>query len=73
MIEETHEAHFGGALRIGALVARQTNDQRAGRTGRTVSAERQLVKQPRRHRTAVAHAQIDIEDFGLHFSRRRHN
>ena len=70
MIEEAHEAHFGGALRIGAFIARPADHQRARRPGNAVGAERQLVEQPRRHGAAIAHAQIDVEHLGLDLARR---
>ena len=73
MVEEAHEAHFGGALRIGMLVARAADHQRARRAGHAVGAERQLVIEPHRHGLAAAHAQIDVEDFGLDFARHRHD
>ena len=71
MVEEAHEAHFGGALGIGALVAGAADDQRARRTRRAVRAEGELVIEPRRHGLAAAHLQIDVEDFGLHLAGHR--
>ena len=49
IVEEAHEAHFGGALRIGAVAARAVEHQRARGAGRAVGAERDLVEQPHRH------------------------
>ena len=73
MIEEAHEAHFGGALRIGALVAGAADHQRARRAGRAVGAECQLVIEPHRHGLAAAHSQIDVEHLGFDFARHRHD
>ncbi len=50
VLEEAHEAHFGGALRVGAVVARAVDHERARGTGRAVGAEGDLVEQPRRQR-----------------------
>ena len=73
MIEEAHEAHFGGAVGIAALVAGTADDQRARRPRRAVGAESELVIEPHRHGLAGAHAQIDVEDFRLHLARHRHD
>ena len=73
MVEEAHEADFGGALRIGMLVAGAADHQRARRAGRAVGAERQLVIEPHRHGLAAAHAQVDVEHLGLDFARHRHD
>ena len=73
MVEEPHEAHFGGALGIGMLVARAADHQRPRRAGHAVGAERQLVIEPHRHGLAAAHAQIDVENFGFDFARHRHD
>ena len=71
MIEEAHEAHFGGALRIGALVARAADHQRPRGAGHAVGAECQLVIEPHRHGLAAAHAQVDVEHLGLDFAGHR--
>jgi hypothetical protein len=42
MMEEAHEADFGGALRIGAVVAGAIDHQRARRAGHAVGAEASL-------------------------------
>ena len=73
MVEEAHEAHFGGALRIGALVARAADHQRPRRAGRAVGAESQLVIEPHRHGLAAAHPQIDVEHLGFDFAGHRRN
>ena len=71
IVEEAHEAHFGGALRILVLAARAVQHQRAGRSGRTVGAERHFVEQPDRNRAAAAGLEIEVQDFGLHLARHR--
>ena len=73
MVEEAHEAHFGGALGIGALVAGAADDQRARRTRRAVGAEGELVIEPRRHGLAAAHAQVDVEHLRFDFAGHRHD
>ena len=73
VIEEAHEAHFGGALRIGTLVARAADHQRARRAGHAVGPERQLVIEPHRHGLAAAHAQVDVEHLGFDFAGHRHD
>ena len=73
VIEEAHEADFGGALRIGTLVAGAADHQRARRAGHAVGAERQLVIEPHRHGLAAAHPQIDVEHFGFDFAGHRHD
>ncbi len=73
VVEEAHEAHFGGALRIGTLVARAADHQRARGAGHAVGPERQLVIEPHRHGLAAAHPQIDIEHLGLDFAGHRHD
>ena len=70
VVEEPHEADFGGALRIGAVVAGAIEHQRARRAGRAVGAESKLVEHPNRQRAAAAGAQIEIEHFGLDLARR---
>ena len=70
IVEEAHEAHFGGALRIGAVVARAVEHQRARGAGRAVGAERDLVEQPHRQRAAAARLEIEVEHLGLHLARR---
>ena len=71
MLEEAHEAHFGGAQRVVAVVAGAVDHQRARGARRSVGAERDLVEQPRRHGTAAAGLQIDVEHLGLDLARRR--
>ena len=73
MVEEAHEAHFGGALRVEMLVAGAADHQRARGAGRAVGAEGQLVIEPHRHGLAAAHAQIDVEDLGLDLAGHRHD
>ena len=73
MIEEAHEAHFGGALRIGALVARAADHQRARGAGHAVCAEGELVVEPHRHGLAAARPKIDVEHFGFDFTGHRWN
>ena len=73
VVEEAHEADFGGALGIGMLVARAADHQRARRAGRAVGAEGELVIEPHRHGLAAAHAQVDVEHFGFDFARHRHD
>ena len=43
VVEEAHEAHFGGALRIGHVLARAVEHQRARGARRAVGRERDLV------------------------------
>ena len=73
MVEEAHEADFGRPLRIGALVARAADHQRARGAGHAVGAEGELVIEPHRHGLAAAHAQVDVEDLGLDLARHRHD
>ena len=73
MIEEAHEADFGGALRVGMLVAGAADHQRARGAGRAVGAERQLVIEPHRHGLAAAHPQVDVEHLGLDLAGHRHD
>ena len=73
VIEEAHEADFGGALRIGALVARAVDHQRARGAGHAVGAEGELVIEPHRHGLAAAHAKIDVEHLGLDLAGHRHD
>ena len=73
VIEEAHEADFGGALRIEPLVAGAADHQRARGAGRAVGAERQLVIEPHRHGLAAAHPKIDVEHFGFDFAGHRHD
>ena len=73
MIEEAHEAHFGGALRIGTIVTRAADHQRARCAGRAVRPECQLVIETHRHRLAAAHSKIDVEHLGFDFARYRRN
>src|SRR5207245_2361074 len=71
MIEEAHEAHFGGALRIGTIVTRAADHQRARCAGRAVGPECQLVVETHRHRLAAAHSKINVEHLGFDFARLR--
>ena len=73
MIEEAHEADFGGALRIGALVARAADHQRARGAGHAVGAECELVIEPHRHGLAAAHPKVDVEHLGLDLAGHRHD
>ncbi|MEY9117717.1 hypothetical protein ABIE86_006449 [Bradyrhizobium diazoefficiens] len=73
MVEEAHETHFGGAVRIAALVAGAADHERARRPRRAVGAEGELVIEPHRHGLAGAHAQVDVEDLGLHLARHGHD
>src|SRR5262249_3972982 len=45
ILEEAHEAHFGGALQVDRAVARAVENERARRAGRAVRAERDLVEE----------------------------
>ena len=71
VLEETHEAHFGGALRINRAVAGAVEHERAGRAGRAVGAEGDLVEEPCRHGAAAARLEVDVENLGLHVARHR--
>ena len=71
VLEEAHEAHFGGAQRIAAVVAGAIDDQRARRARRAVGAERDLVVEPRRNGAAALGLEIDVEQLGLHLAGRR--
>ncbi len=73
MVEEAHETHFGGALGVGMLVAGTADHQRARRARRTVGAEGELVIEAGRHGLAAAHAQVDVEYFGLDLTGHRHD
>ena len=73
MVEEPHEADFGGAFGVGMLVAGAADHERARRTRRAVGAEGELVIEPHRHGLAAAHAQVDVEHFGLDFAGHRHD
>ena len=70
VVEEAHEAHFGGALWIGAVVARAVEHERARGAGRAVGAERHLVEEPYRNGLSGAGLEVDIENFGLHVAGR---
>ncbi len=70
IVEEAHEADFGGALRIGAVVAGAVEHERARGAGRAVGAEGELVEQPHRQLAAAAGLQIEIDDFGFQLARR---
>ena len=71
VLEEAHEAHLGGALRIGAVVACAVEDEGARGTRRAVGAEGDLVEQPHRNRPAAAGLEVDVEHLGLHVARHR--
>jgi len=73
VIEEAHEADFGGTLRIGTLVARAADHQGPRGAGHAVGAECQLVIETHRHGLAAAHPQVDVEHLGLDFARHRHD
>ena len=70
VLEEAHEAHFRGALRVAAVVLGAVEHQGARGARRAVGAEGDLVEQPHRHRFAAARAQIEVEHFRLHLARR---
>ena len=55
------------------LIAGAADHQRARGARRAVGAEGELVIEPHRHGLAAAHAQIDVEDLGLHLARNRHD
>src|SRR5262249_25547441 len=59
VLEEAHEAHFGGALRVDRAVAGAVENERAGRAGRAVGTEGDLVVEPRRHGAAAARLEVD--------------
>jgi hypothetical protein len=69
ILEEPHEADFGGALRVDAAVAGAVENECARGAGRAVGAERDLVKQPGRHGATGPGLEVDIEDLGLHVAR----
>ena len=71
MMEKAHEADFRGALRIGAVVARAIEHQRARSAGRAVGAESELVKEANRQRAPAAGLEIEVEHLGLHLARSR--
>ena len=73
MVEEAHEADFGGALRIGMLVAGPADHQRARGAGYAIGPECQLVIEPHRHGLAAAHPQVDVEHLGLDLAWHRHD
>ena len=69
VLEEAHEAHFGGALRIDAVVAGAIENERARGPGRAVGAEGDLVEEPDRQRAAAASLEVDVENLGLDVAR----
>jgi hypothetical protein len=69
ILEEPHEADFGGALRVDAAVAGAIENEGARWSGRAVRAERDLVEQPGRNSASGAGLEVDIEDLGLHVAR----
>ncbi len=71
VMEEPHEADFGGALRIGAVVAGAVEHQRARRAGRAVGAIGELMKHSHRQRASAAGAQIEVEHLSLDLAGRR--
>ena len=70
-MEEAHEAHFGGALRFGAVVAGAIEHERARSAGRAVGIEGKLVEEAHRQRAAPAGFQVEVEHLGLHLAGRR--
>ena len=68
MMKESHEANFGGALRIAAVVARPIEHERPRGSGRTVGAIGDIVQHAHRHRAAAAGAQIEVEHLGLYLA-----
>ena len=66
IVEEAHEAHLGGAQRIGAAVAGAIEDERARGTSRTVGAEHDLVEKPHRNGAPAAGLEVDVEKLGFH-------
>ena len=68
VLKEPHEAHFGGALRVAALVSCAIERQRARGAGRTIGAERNFMEEPHGYGLPAAGLEIEIEDFGLHFT-----
>src|SRR5215468_5146200 len=71
VLKETHEAHFRGALRIDRAVAGAVEHERAGRPGRAVGVEGDLVEEPCRHGAAAARLEVNVENLGLHVARHR--
>ena len=69
MVEKAHEADFRRALRVGAVVARAIEHQRARRAGRAVGAESELVEEANRERAAATGLEIEVEHFGLDLAR----
>ena len=70
MVEEAHEADFGGALRIGAVVMGTIEHEGARGARHAVGTEGELVEQPHRQSAAAAGFQIEIEHLGLDLARR---
>ena len=71
VVKEPHEAHFGGALRIAALLARPIEHESTGCSRRAVGGECHLVEQACRQRAPAAGLEIEIEHFGFDFPGRR--
>ncbi len=71
VLEEAHETHLGGALRVGRAVAGAIDDEGAGGAGRPVGPEGNLVEQPRGHGAAAARLEVDVENLRLHVTRDR--
>ena len=69
VVEEAHEAHFGGARRIGHLLARAVEHQRARGARRAVGRERDLVIEPHRHGPAAARLEVEVVHLGLDVAR----
>jgi hypothetical protein len=55
------------------LVARAADHERARRARRAIGTEGKLVIEPHRHGPAAAHAQVDVEHFGLDLAGHRHD
>ena len=68
VLKEPHEAHFGGALRVAALVSCTVERQRARGAGRSIGSERNFMEEPHGYGLASAGLEIKVEDLGLHFT-----
>src|SRR5262249_56117973 len=68
VMKEAHEADFGCALRIAAVVARPIEHERPRRAGRAVTAISDIMQHAHRHCAAAAGAQIEIEYLGLYLA-----
>src|SRR5262249_18769060 len=73
VLEETHEAHFGGTLRIAAIILCPIENQGARSTKRTISAEGDLVEKAYRYRLSAPGLEIEIKNLGFYLPGRRTN